>query len=252
MCAASIPVMKATFEYTGSDNLEVMASAHNYNAYLLGLVLAEIDRSPSPAPRVLDFGAGIGTFAKMVREARPHAVVSCLEPSGAEAEKLRALGFRVLEPDVTDQFDVIYSLNVLEHIEHDAQALATVKDLLAEGGVAVFYVPAFNLLFSNMDRLVEHHRRYRASDFRRLSRAAGLRLVSTRYCDPIGFFAAVVYRLGRGSGQLQPGSVKVFDRFLFPLSAWLERITHRVLGKNVLAIMDAGDGPSRPGGSSGR
>lgn len=231
--------MDATFEYTGSDNLEAMAVAHNYNTYLLGLVLKEIDRCPSARPQVLDFGAGIGTFAAMVEAARPQVTLTCLEPSAAEAARLREAGFRVLTgPDADDErYDVVYSLNVLEHIESDAKALVTVRELLVPGGVAVFYVPAFKLLFSNMDRLVGHHRRYRASDFRRLSRSAGLSLTSVRYCDPVGFCAALVYRLGRGNGHLDPRSVKLFDRAVFPISSWLERFTHRFLGKNVLAVM---------------
>jgi len=49
--------------YSGTDNLEVMAEAKNYNAFLLGLILQPI----KPTDLLLDFGAGIGTFAILLK-----------------------------------------------------------------------------------------------------------------------------------------------------------------------------------------
>ena len=45
--------------YTGIENLEVMREAENYNRYLQSLVA----RHAGDARRVIDFGAGSGTFA---------------------------------------------------------------------------------------------------------------------------------------------------------------------------------------------
>lgn len=231
--------MSNTFEYTGQGNLEVMLEAKNYNAYQLDFILAEVDRFAGRPVRVLDFGAGIGTFADMVRGARPDVVVDCLEPSGPEAAGLRERGYTVIADlaDATATYDVVYALNVLEHIEHDAAALSGLRRVLSPDGVVVIYVPAFMLLFSNMDRLVEHYRRYRTRDFARLADASGLRLRSAKYCDPVGFFAALAYRMARGSGSLGGSSVKIFDRYAFPASAAAERVTGRLFGKNVLAIL---------------
>jgi hypothetical protein len=44
--------------YTGVDNLEVMAEARNYNDFLI----EEVIRNCGSSPRVMDFGAGAGTF----------------------------------------------------------------------------------------------------------------------------------------------------------------------------------------------
>ena len=45
--------------YTGTDNLEAMKEAVNYNRFLAALVAGEA----RPGERLLDFGAGVGTFA---------------------------------------------------------------------------------------------------------------------------------------------------------------------------------------------
>ena len=46
-------------EYSGTENLEVMSEAINYNAYLTHLVFSHVKATDS----ILDFGAGIGTFS---------------------------------------------------------------------------------------------------------------------------------------------------------------------------------------------
>lgn len=53
----------AQLTYTGADVLETLDRATNYNSLLLDLILD----SPSDCSRMLDFGAGIGTFAKLLR-----------------------------------------------------------------------------------------------------------------------------------------------------------------------------------------
>src|ERR1044072_2462266 len=51
--------------YTGTDNLEVMKEAVNYNRYLLELIRTHAGDSQ----RIVDFGAGSGTFAAPTAQA---------------------------------------------------------------------------------------------------------------------------------------------------------------------------------------
>src|SRR4051794_37472104 len=68
--------------YAGTDVLEIMAEAKNYNAYLAAL----IDRRLRPGMRVLDFGAGVGTFAEPL--ARRGVNVICVETDAAQRQRL--------------------------------------------------------------------------------------------------------------------------------------------------------------------
>ena len=52
-----------TFTYSGQDNLEAMRAAVRYNAFLADLIA----RHARPGERLLDFGAGLGTFADLLR-----------------------------------------------------------------------------------------------------------------------------------------------------------------------------------------
>lgn len=219
------------FEYTGSDNLEVMLEAENYNKFLTDQVLA--NRAGSGA--LLDFGAGIGTFAEMV-QARG-VEVHCLEPDGTQASMLRAKGFETFASSddiAAESYDYIYSLNVFEHIEDDGAAARDAYRLLKPGGCLFIYVPAFQLLFGSMDRKVGHFRRYRRPGLLELVQNAGFETERCAYVDCIGFFATLVYNLKPGDdGGINTAAIKIYDRILFPASRVIDRLTSSFIGKNV-------------------
>lgn len=223
------------FAYTGCDNLEVMTEAVNYNRFLAESVVSHV----SPGDRVLDFGAGSGTYADMMRG---HGVVpECLEPDKTLQDTLRAKGYSVV--DDTDlaasegAFDVIYTLNVLEHVKNDQEVGEQLAWLLRPGGTLVVYVPALEMLFTEMDTKVEHYRRYRRTQLERILRNSGLSIVESIYCDPIGFFATLAYKMGpTKDGSISVPALKLYDRAFFPLSRALHPLTGKIFGKNVLTI----------------
>lgn len=227
----SAPDAVAEFRYTGGDNLEIMAEAENYNAFLTDLVLAHC----GGARRVLDFGAGNGTFARRLRERGLD--VTCLELDAGQAESLRSQGFATCESigAVADgTFDAIYSLNVLEHIRDDGAEARQLHRVLAPGGVLFCYVPAFQVLFGTMDRKVGHHRRYTRATLEQVFRSAGFAIERNRYADSIGFLATLVFNLvDRGDGTLNREALKLYDRLAFPVSRALDAIVWRWFGKNV-------------------
>jgi SAM-dependent methyltransferase len=220
--------------YQGTDNLEVMAEARNYNAFLVDLVLAH----RQGASRAVDFGAGVGTFAALVRERGLD--VLCVEPDSQQCAAIANRGMTAITgldalPD--GSVDYVYSLNVLEHIADDAAALHLLARKLAPGGLLLLYVPAFQVLYSAMDRKVGHHRRYRRAPLVAAIERVGLRVARSRYADALGFFATLAYKaVGSRSGSLDPRSVAAFDRFVFPASRVVDVALDRVLGKNVYVV----------------
>lgn len=223
------------FIYTGSDVLELMAEARNYNKFLSSLV----KKYACGAEYALDFGAGIGTFAVQLRN--QGIKVSCVELDEAQREGLTKIGFDTFADldDLPDEaFQYIYSLNVLEHIENDQAAISKLAKKLSGGGKLLVYVPAFNLLYSSFDRLVGHQRRYSAWQLRNLLDSAGIKIEIVNYVDSIGFFAALAYRmLDDGNGKINRKALIIFDRVLFPISILLDRMGFsRLFGKNILVV----------------
>lgn len=223
-----------SFAYTGRDNLEAMAEAVNYNRFLIDAVVRWI----GPRDRVLDFGAGAGTYAEMLRERG--VVPECLEPDGPLQETLRGKGFTVVSDDAPrGAYDVIYTLNVLEHIKNDQEAVERLAELLRPGGRLVVYVPALESLFTSMDVKVEHYRRYRRKQLERILRNAGLDVVESSYSDPVGVAATLAFKVfGNDDGDISVPALKFYDRVAFPVSRALHPLLGKVTGKNVLVVAE--------------
>ena len=220
--------------YAGIDNLEVMKEAERYNRYLASLIAAEL----APHDKVLDFGAGAGTFAlPLIRQG---VDVVCVEPDASLGAALRRAGARAvpsLDAVPANSIDLVYTFNVLEHIDDDGAAVCALVDKLKSRGRLLVYVPAFPLLFSAMDRKVGHRRRYRRRQLAELLTGAGLHLVEIAHVDSIGFAASLLYKVAPGTdGQPSPLAIKAYDRLLFPLSRVLDRLCYRWIGKNLRAV----------------
>jgi SAM-dependent methyltransferase len=221
-------------DYTGADNLEVMKEAVNYNRYLLDLIRTHA----GDARTVMDFGAGAGTFAAPTAQAGFDLTAVELD-EGLRAH-LGRLGLRAAASTAelpAGSFDYAYTLNVLEHIPEDVAALRELRKALKPGARLLVYVPAFPVLYTSMDAKVGHVRRYKRDSLSASILAAGFIIDRVEYADSIGFFATLAFRLtDRGSGDINVGLLKLYDRVVFPLSRALDRLTHRWFGKNLVLV----------------
>jgi SAM-dependent methyltransferase len=191
---------------------------------------------PPTAAKIVDLGAGRGTFAEMLR-ARG-LKIECVEPDPANQVKLHELGFPVqagMEECEPESIDYVYTLNVLEHVPDDKALVGEVFSRLRSGGRLFIFVPAFPILWSRLDDYVEHQRRYRRAPMVAMLRRAGFVLEQARYADCLGFFAAFFF--GRNAKvELSPRSIWIYDRFLFPVSRFLDPILGRFFGKNLAVL----------------
>lgn len=197
---------------------------------------------PPPALRVLDFGAGIGTLPLLWRELRGERPL-CVEIDDSQRRLMQARGLECAA-DMTaiapGSLDIIYSSNVLEHIEDDMDMLRQWHDKLAPGGMLVLYVPALEIIWSGLDVAAGHRRRYSRRKLARRMQQAGFEVLHTGYRDSVGFFASLLvkclgYDTEGGLGSVS--SLRIYDRWVFPLSRFLDLCGFRhVLGKNVLAV----------------
>ncbi len=219
--------------YSGVDNLETMAAAVNYTAFLSDLVEAQL----RPGDNIVDFGAGTGALAVPLTAAG-HRIV-CIEPDPHLRARLAAAGFAVhagLDAIKPDSLDFAYAVNVLEHIDDDDAVIACLSERLKTGGGLLIYVPAFPCLFSSMDRKVGHVRRYGLANLAAVLERGGFRVERIEYQDCLGFFAAALFKLvGSGDGTINRTALVAYDRWIFPLSRWLDHAAGRWFGKNLIA-----------------
>lgn len=226
------------FIYTGQDNLIAMQAAINYNNFLLSLISGRTGRRDL---RILDFGSGIGTYANMLR-GLGYSNIDCLEIDENQKEMLVKMGYSAYSSviDLKDShYDLIYSFNVFEHIENDSEIFEQLIKKLKVGGKIFTYVPAFKLLFSNMDTLVEHKRRYTKKMLTNM-KTPDSKIKYINYYDPLGYFAALSYKLmpGGNDGSIRLNQVAFYDRFIFPISKVLHPFTKKLFGKNVASLVE--------------
>ena len=226
--------MSETGAYVGSENLEVMREAVNYNRYLLTTLRKHAPREGA----ILDFGAGNGEFARPMKALGYD--VSAVEPDRALRQGLAEsdISAAASASDLADgSFAFIYTLNVLEHIDDDAQAVRELQAKLMRGGTLLVYVPAFPVLYTSMDRKVGHVRRYTRSTLVRAISQAGLKTESVGYVDSLGFIATLFFKyFGGDSGGINRGMLRLYDRAVFPVSRACDALTGSWYGKNLLLI----------------
>jgi SAM-dependent methyltransferase len=215
------------------ENLDAMRAARNYNAHIGELIV----RAAHLAPRrelAIDFGAGLGTFTGVVAPFFQRVVA--VEVEVESAAQLQAQGYEVMFdlssiPDASADF--VFSVSVLEHIDDEAAVLKEIRRVLKPGGKLFVYVPAFDALWSEMDRLVGHRRRYTTEGLARRLNDAGLENARGRYVDSLGALASLVMRGLRFHGRLTAASVGAYDRWGFPASRLFDAALGGFFGKNV-------------------
>jgi SAM-dependent methyltransferase len=155
-------------------------------------------RLPARA-RILDAGCGSGR--NMVELAR-HGTVTGIELSQASAGLARARGVgEVIEGSVldmpfpSDSFDLAVSLDVIEHLEQDLDALRELRRTVAPGGSLMVTVPAYQWLWSGHDEINHHHRRYTRRSLQRAAEEAGWEQVRTTYFNSLLLPVAIMLRL---------------------------------------------------------
>lgn len=212
----------------------MMREAENYITYVGKLVAASIPK----LGQVIEFGAGNGTQTIFVGIDRDRLV--CVESDQRMQEVLTGLDFTVVR-DLSElqehKFAGAYSINCLEHIEDDCSTLQELHTKLEPDSQLVIYVPALPMLFSSMDRRVGHVRRYTKKSLRSVLEKSGYSISEIQYVDSLGVLVTLVFKILRNkSGLPSTSSVKLYDKFIFPISKNIDRATNRLVGKNLFAV----------------
>jgi SAM-dependent methyltransferase len=218
--------------------LPIMEQAARYNAWLVERCL------PYLGGRVLDFGAGSGTFVPALAAHCDELVAVEPDPEPfaelqRRAERLpNVRAVRGTDVPARERFDTIVCFNVLEHVDDDVGALRALRARLAADGRLLVLVPAHPALRGPMDRTVGHRRRYTKAALRAALETAGYGVQELRLVNPIGALGWLVAgRLGRRAAI--PGSpLRFYDR-LVPVLRLLDRVELPV-GLSVWAVAAPG------------
>ncbi len=131
-----------------------------------------------------EIGCGTGFVLSGIAKAYPSARLGGSEifTSGLSEAAKRLPTTTLMQMDARsipfkNEFDVIGSFDVLEHIKEDEQVLRQIHQALKPGGIALLSVPQHPWLWSKADDYACHVRRYTRNELHQKMEAAGFRMI---------------------------------------------------------------------------
>lgn len=212
------------------------------------LIEATVRKYFPAAGSLLEVGCGTGFVLSGLRSAFPHLrlVGTDLFAEGLGFAQERLAGVELIQADATrmpfgEEFDVVGAFDVLEHIEDDRSALVGLAGVVKPGGGVILLVPQHPWLWSDLDELGHHRRRYTRGELKQKVAAAGLEVVFASSFVTSLLPAMVLARVAR---RLRPGRYEL-EAELHP--GRLNGVLERLLDLERLVI---GHGISFPVGGS--
>ena len=223
-----------------------MALATNYRRWIMDCFKPFLGR------HILEVGAGAGSFSEMLLRENPQSLtilepstnlwplirdrVAVLDQAGIAQVRQSTLSEAFSGATQTPRPDTAVYINVLEHIEDDEAELNRISSILLPAGRILIFVPAHRFLMSRMDDDVGHFRRYSMKELRFKCSSAGFRITLARYFDVVGILPWWVKYCLLKSRTLEPGAVRLHDRYIVPMSRMIERVLTPPFGKNIILV----------------
>ena len=221
-------------QYNGFE-LEHFDSASNFRRYQVSLIKEFLVGS------LLEVGAGKGGLAAKYVDLLDK--ITLIEPDKKlfnflkkKLKKKKILIKNSSIKDIKKKFDVIIYFDVLEHIKKDSQEIKLASKKLNENGYLIFSVPAFQIFYSDFDKLVGHFKRYHKSDFLEFSKNNNLKIIKLVYYDSIGFLFLILNKIFSLKQNNLKSKVFLWN-ILMPISKILDNLTFNTFGKSLLCVL---------------
>ena len=218
----------------------------NYYSNIIDLVARSFPSNNTSISEtsVLEFGAGTGFLSGLLQE-KFNVKADCLEIDPTLIEILHQKGFNTYSKltEIDKKYDLIFTSNVLEHIEDDRKSLRDIRAIMQVGGKLAIYVPALPFLFSDMDAQVGHYRRYKRKELIEKVQESGFTVEKCYWNDCIGVAAWFSLKILGYKGKVGIGSKKslvIYDKFVYPISKILDKLFFKkIIGKNLFLFAKA-------------
>lgn len=226
------------------ETLAKMADLEAFNHYMYEAF------KPYLGEKTLETGAGTGNITKYLTEVTE---VTATDIDKNAIDQLRRqfgdiYGFTAEYLDLAGdipmslenrQFDSAICLNVLEHVSDDVKGMKNMHTLLKKGkGRLVLLVPAHQVLYSDLDRNLGHHRRYEKDSLEQLFKDTGFEIEVIRPFNFMGLLGWVLNGKVLKRRTLPTGQLRMYQ-MLSPAIIAAERMFGRSMGLSYLVIAKA-------------
>lgn len=180
------------------------------------------------SPMILDVGCGSGGNLPMLKTFGNVFATELHEPALklSRRRKIGTIEFGMLPGEIPFDdltFDLVTLFDVLEHVDDDRASLAALAERMNPGAVICLTVPAYQWLFSRLDREHHHFRRYGKRELKERLIEAGLQVQTISHWNCLLLPAAILVRILEKIGTKREYSLGT--RIPKPwLNKWLRKI----------------------------
>lgn len=229
----------------GEDTLRTIALANHFNRWMYNTI------KPYCKGNILEIGSGLGNISEFFFQDQANIYLSDIRESYCEALRKRFTGcstllgietINLVDPGFDakfvnhfSSFDTVFALNVVEHIFDDHAATANCYKLLKPGGHLIILVPAYQWLYNNFDKDLEHYRRYSRRGLESLLLSGDFGICHSQYYNAAGIAGWFV------SGKIQhhriipAGQIRLFNK-LVHFFKLIDKLILNSFGLSVIAV----------------
>ena len=196
---------------------------------------------------ILEVGAGFGSFTRGYMKNFHSITLTDTDDNSFNLLKKNFLhdqNVNIIKSSINDiekKFDTIIYFNVLEHIKEDISEIKSALKKLNKGGHLIILVPAHQKMYSKLDKIVGHYKRYDI-DFFKKNRFENSKIIKLHFLD---FFGYLLYYLNKifFKEETYPSNLKIFiwDKIFTPFTIIADYLSGYKFGKNILCIYQKDD-----------
>lgn len=217
------PAIAESYDSYPSEGFDVTAEVEGRSFWCRSrnrLLLSLLRRfAPRDRPvKLLEIGCGTGNVLSALRQLPNFELTgSEIYLNGLKHAQRRLPDVRFIQLDATDmpfrdEFDVVGAFDVLEHIPDDARVAQQSFAALRPGGLFVVTVPQYQWMWSDLDEIVKHQRRYSRRQLLDLLTGAGFEIqLCTSFVSTLFPAMAAVRILSRRQPAGQRDTREAFD-----------------------------------------
>ena len=144
----------------GEQILKLMSKGTKLNYWMYSQI------KPYVTGKTLGIGSGIGNISRYFIENGDEIYLSDIRDQYLKLLKSKYPDNKVIKIDLVDPdfdvkhsklfetFELVFALNVIEHIQDDRKALINLNKLLKPNGFVYILMPAYQILFNNFSRTI--------------------------------------------------------------------------------------------------
>lgn len=232
-------------DHEGMEVLDVVSNADKFNHWMYQSI------RPYCKGNILEIGSGIGNISEFFFKDNYHITLSDVRENYCErlkstfGEEKTLAGVMLMDLTSADfdekfknqlgTFDTVFALNVVEHIKDHQLALANCYKLLKPGGHVVILVPAYQWLYNQFDKELEHYRRYTKKQLSKLMVTQGFEVIKSTYFNFMGIWGWWISGKLQRNKTIPEGQMKLYNK-LVPVFKVIDRCVFKSAGLSTIAI----------------